>query len=572
MFLEKAKSRQFWDSVRTNPKYQPIIDELLQEYQLVAQGEIKDISYDAFMHYHRTGERTLFERQYYMPRRQRLNVCALLSLIYPENDAYFSNLMNTIWAICNEYAWSLPNHNAKVSAHQYNVTHIDLFAAETAQALSEIRFLLGDRMDDLMNDRIQKELDRRIIQPFVNTVYDWEDYQTNWAAVCGGGVGCTFLYERPDLFWQLKPRFDHAMESFLSSYKADGVSREGVLYWQYGFGYFTCYAQHLYEVSKGAYNYFADEHVKAMAHFPEMTLLGHGEVVNFSDCGRKAKVGLGTLSILDQHYGDILCHIPEEYYMIMDYLKRGRWQVAVRGVVYFDPERNYASPIKSGIYYKEDSAWFVKKSPAYCFAAKGGHNDEPHNHNDVGSFLLSCNGKQILADLGSGEYTKDYFWNRYAVFCTRSLGHNVPILDGQEQGAGETYAGTMTWNGDHLVIDMTHAYPKNRVLQAVRTFAFAEDAFVLKDTFSFTEPCGITERLISLVKPELSHGQILVSAFAVCFDSNAWEASVTETTHKRYDSQEETVYLIDFVNKDPDAAEFTARIAPTEKENACENN
>lgn len=565
MFLEKAKSKDFWASVRTNPKYQPIIDELLQEYQAVALDEIKDISYDAFMHYHRTGERTLFERQYYMPRRQRLNVCALLSLIYPENNVYFSNLMNTIWAICNEYAWSLPNHNAKVSGHQYNVTHIDLFAAETGQALSEIRFLLGHRMDELMNDRIQKEIDRRIIQPFTTTVYDWEDYKTNWAAVCGGGVGCTFMYERPDLFWKLKPRFDHAMESFLSSYMADGVSREGVLYWQYGFGYFTCYAQHLYEFSKGEFNYFADEHVKSMAHFIEMTLLGNGSVVNFSDCGREAKVGLGTMSILDHHYGDILCNIPEEYYMIMDYLKRGRWQVAVRGIVYFDPERNYASPIKNDVYYKKDSAWFVKKYPAYCFAAKGGHNDEPHNHNDVGSFLLSYNGQQILADLGSGEYTKDYFWNRYTILCNRSLGHNVPILDGQEQCAGETYAGKMTYDDNALVIDITGAYPKTKVLRAIRTFFFTEDSVVLKDAFSFTESCAIRERLVSLVKPEIANGRILLSSFSIAFDSDIWEASITETLHKKYDSTEELVYLIDFEKKVPDGSEFIIQIAKTEK-------
>ena len=560
MFLQKAKSKQFWESVRTNPKYQPIIDELLQEYQLVAQDEIKDISYDAFMHYHRTGERTLFERQYYMPRRQRLNVCALLSLIYPENDAYFSNLMNTIWAICNEYCWSLPNHNAKVSGQVYHVTHIDLFAAETGQALSEIRFLLGDRMDNLMNDRIQKEIDRRIIQPFVNTVYDWESYKTNWAAVCGGGVGCTFMYERPDLFWQLKPRFDHAMESFLSSYNADGVSREGLLYWQYGFGYFTCYAQHLYEFSQGKYNYFADEHVKTMAHFVEMTLLGNGTVVSFSDCGREAKVGLGTMSILDAHYGDILCNIPEEYFMVMDYLKRGRWQVAVRGVVYFDPERNYAAAIKNDVYYKENSAWFVKKSVAYCFAAKGGHNDEPHNHNDVGSFLLSCNSKQILADLGSGEYTKDYFWNRYSVFCTRSLGHSVPILDGQEQCAGEEYTGKMDYDGEVLTIDMTRAYPETRVLQAVRKFTFTENVITLKDCFAFTESCDIKERLISLEKPIIAEGEMQIASAVLRFDNNAWKATVTQTTHKMYNSTDEMVYLIDFERKDKNIPEFTVQI------------
>lgn len=559
MFLDRAKSKKFWETVRTNPKYQPMIDEVLQEYELVAQDEIKDISYDAFMNYHRTGERKLFEREYYMPRRQRLNVCALLSLIYPDNEAYFSNLMNTIWAICNEYCWCLPNHNS-TSAENYSDSYIDLFAAETGQALSEIRLLLGDRMDKLMNERIQKEVDKRIIQSFLNTSYPWEEWKTNWAAVCSGCVGCTFMYERPDMFWQVKPRIDRAMECFLSSYKEDGVSREGVLYWQYGFGFFTCYAQHLLEFSDGKINYFADEHITTMAHFLEMTLLGKGAVVNFSDCGRKAHVGLGTMAILDYHYGDILCNIPKEYYMIMDSLRRGRWQMAVRGFVYFDPERDYNAPVKNGIYYKKDSEWFVKKCPAYCFAAKGGHNDEPHNHNDVGSFLVSCDGKQILADLGSGEYTREYFAERYTILCNRSGGHNVPVLDGQEQCAGEEYAGKMNYDGSRLEIDITNAYPKTRVSKVVREFTFAENSIQLKDCFAFTEPCEITDRMVSLVKPEISEGQVKLASLIISFDSGLWKVSASEAIHKMYDSTDETVYLIDFERKDPKTTEFSAQI------------
>lgn len=43
--------------------------------------------------------------------------------------------------------------------------------------------------------------------------------------------------------------------------------------------------------------------------------------------------------------------------------------------------------------------------PAVGVAAKGGHNGESHNHNDLGTFVLEAEGEEPLADLGAGEYT-----------------------------------------------------------------------------------------------------------------------------------------------------------------------
>src|SRR5581483_5025075 len=38
-------------------------------------------------------------------------------------------------------------------------------------------------------------------------------------------------------------------------------------------------------------------------------------------------------------------------------------------------------------------------------AAQGGHNDESHNHNDVGNFIVYYNGLPVLIDVGRGTYT-----------------------------------------------------------------------------------------------------------------------------------------------------------------------
>ena len=545
-FCEKARSKSFWEEVRTNPAYQFLIDELLELYEKYAQGEIKDISYDAFMVYHRTGSRNEFEFGYYFPRRQRLNACALLSLIYPDKEEYFNNLMNTIWAICNEYCWSLPNHTVN-SEFKYNDIYIDLFAAETGYALSEIRYLLGDRMSKLMNERIKKEIEKRIIYSFINNTYGWEKADSNWAAVCGGSVGCTFMYERPDLFDGVKPRIDAALQSFLNSYKADGVCREGLSYWQYGFGFFTSYAQKLLEFTEGRINLFEDEHVKAIAQFPSMTFLDQGATISFADGPRKGTVGLGTMCLLKSHYGDLIPVIPKEYYATHD--SCGRWNFHVNSIVWYDPEMNFNALPQDATYYMKESEWFVKKCAAYGFAAKGGNNNEPHNHNDLGSFILCHGGRQILTDLGAGEYTRDYFGEkRYEILCNRSAGHSVPILDGKEQCKGAEYAAKTQYDGEKLTIDITGAYPKCGVSGVVREFSFTENSVLLQDTYTFAESCGVKERFVTQAVPQISEGCVQLDEVKMLFDPE-WTVSVSEDIHVNHTQGRETVYLIDFSSK-----------------------
>lgn len=77
-----------------------------------------------------------------------------------------------------------------------------------------------------------------------------------------------------------------------------------------------------------------------------------------------------------------------------------------------------------------DAQGYIKKKQYYSFAAKGGHNDEPHNHNDIGCFVILKNKKYVIDDLGWSEYDKWYFGpKRYDSICTSSKGHSVPVVE-----------------------------------------------------------------------------------------------------------------------------------------------
>jgi hypothetical protein len=74
-------------------------------------------------------------------------------------------------------------------------------------------------------------------------------------------------------------------------------------------------------------------------------------------------------------------------------------------------------------------------------AAWGGHNAQSHNHNDVGNVLVFLDGEPVLVDAGVGEYTsKTFSSRRYEIWTMQSGWHNLPAINGLDQGAGREFA------------------------------------------------------------------------------------------------------------------------------------
>jgi hypothetical protein len=91
---------------------------------------------------------------------------------------------------------------------------------------------------------------------------------------------------------------------------------------------------------------------------------------------------------------------------------------------------------------------------------KGGHNDEHHNHNDVGEVVVAGDGVPVLVDAGRPTYTADTFGpNRYGLWMMQSRWHNVPLIRGAAQAAGrERRASAVDVLPDGLALDLHEAY------------------------------------------------------------------------------------------------------------------
>jgi hypothetical protein len=149
---------------------------------------------------------------------------------------------------------------------------------------------------------------------------------------------------------------------------------------------------------------------------------------------------------------------------------------------------------------------------ALVLAAKGGHNQEMHNQNDVGNFVVHVNGETLIPDVGRGRYTRAYFGpQRYSFFVNSSRGHSVPRPNGQAQLPGEEYAAVLLdhrtdASGDAMTIELRGVYPAEAGLTTLkRTVALHRDAprgwVEVMDAVGFASKPGQCESVITTFAP-----------------------------------------------------------------------
>jgi hypothetical protein len=106
--------------------------------------------------------------------------------------------------------------------------------------------------------------------------------------------------------------------------------------------------------------------------------------------------------------------------------------------------------------------------------AKGGHNAEGHNHNDVGNFLLYVDGRPVIIDVGPEAYTeKNSSPERYTIWTMQSAYHNLPTIGGFMQQAGRRFAAREVSYRQHddaaeFSMDLAGAYPAEAGLKSWR--------------------------------------------------------------------------------------------------------
>jgi len=184
-------------------------------------------------------------------------------------------------------------------------------------------------------------------------------------------------------------------------------------------------------------------------------------------------------------------------------------------------------------------------SKGFFLGAKGGHNAESHNHNDVGSFVLYFDGSPVIIDAGVGDYTaKTFSAQRYDIWTMQSGYHNLPSINGVMQKPGRNYAAAgVKYAADgekvNYALEIAGAYPEEAQVNSwVRNYAFARgkgveisDKYQLK---SFVAPSVLT--FLSAVEPELIKNGLIGlpvnsgNTLKLVYKESAFEARVETVT------------------------------------------
>ena len=510
-FYEKVTDSSFWKTVRTSPDYASIREYLLSEWKNYADCVIPALKFSDYRRFFDSGERDTYENSYYL-RRQIMIVSSFLAAIYPDVPEYLTRLEDAIFAVASEYSWCLPAHAASVTVDD-PLYLIDLFAAETGSAFGEISLMLGGRLSPLIRGLMKREVESRIIDPFCSgKKFWWQTATNNWAAVCAGGIATAVWCFRPEIFPQLRPRFRDSMDNFLSGYGDDGFCLEGIDYWNYGFGYFLCYAELERYATGGKYDYFKLPKVRKIATYAQKVIINSPDVtVSFSDGSKREAVSRGRLHFLRNEFGEDI-ELLQPYF---SHFVRGcaNYSLASREIAWFDPSIGVEPVKKSTSYRAEDAQWWIVKNPAFGFAAKAGHNDEPHNHNDVGSFIVAKDGRQIFGDLGAGLYTRQYFCQstRYKIINCSSLGHSVPYFGETVQKPGKLFrAENVKYGEDSFSFDYAAAYGDESLASLSRTFTVKPDSVAVSDKFDWRGEAPAVERFMLWEEPTVTDGGFTV--------------------------------------------------------------
>ena len=541
MLLNSGLSEKL-ETIKKETFYQPYITELKEVYEKDKGADTK-LDYQSFMYFYTTGSRKEYEDKYYA-RRRRLGQALMLYLLYEEQE-YMDVLCETIWAICSELTWVLPAHLANVAVSDYR-THIDLFAAETAHSLAEADYLLQDKLPERIRALIRHEVTTRTFDAYESKPYFWEKIVSNWPGVCGCSIGMAYLCLAPERFEAVKDRLMDVLDHFLKSYGDDGSNTEGISYWEYGFGMYLNFADMLYRYSEGKIDLRHGEKVDKIATFLQKIVMRKDITISFSDGSRSYGFqNIGLLGYLTTHYPDVVIQSAPPQTLGLATCSKPTW--LLRYFLWADKDSfTPNNQLPTGMEYLKDPQWYIVKKQKYSFAAKGGHNNEGHNHNDVGSFILATDRGQMLADLGAMQYTAQCFSSqRYTLLQNSSLGHSVPIVDGKAQGTGECYHAEIQKVTDtEFVMELQNAYDTN-IENITRIFEVQDFGIVITDTYQAEESSEhqITERFVSIVEPEIKNGYVRIGNVAMYANG---QPIIIKEVLRNHRCIEEDVWLIDY--------------------------
>ena len=549
--LLKGLTKESLNRILTHPYYAECMKFMNEKVDEFLQSDPPYVTYTAMEGYYRGGSRDPYSKIYwdYTGRVSRF----LFKYIETGDDIYVEKVKDLVWNICGWESWSNVAHIAEDLPLERRRIYLDLSSTALSHSLCLVVRYMGDKLPPLVLNRLKASIRERTIDSYRdNDNYWWMRCKLNWAAVCTSNIMAVYMYEatEEELEEQL-PRMLKTLECYVEGFDEEGCCAEGYGYWNYGFSHYCLAGELLLEYTDGKINLFDNPKIHKIALFQQNAAINDKQTIPFSDGGFTFAPNAPLSHFLKKKYPDV--EIPDIEY--------GKTSASIRDMLWADPDLvgSKMNP-KSNIYI--GTQWFIYRSENYNLACKGGYNNEPHNHNDIGSFVISKGGVASFTDGGGGEYTKQYFDppTRYSHLVTSSYGHSVPIINGEGQVTGNRKSEIIRAVENNFTYTLHNGYEIEGLETLVRDFNCLEDGVVITDSYKFSKaPDSVVERFISTSEPEITEEGIKVENNLLTFDKEVFEATVTSELVWRPGHKQTPLYLTDLKVKRP-TAEFSVSV------------
>ncbi len=507
--------------------------------------------------------RDKFEAKYFDRRR------ALISYTFVEaienKGEYIERIMNLVWMILEEATWCLPAH-----AHQRSSADslpdpydpiVDLFAAETATALAFTYTVMKQKLDELSVNIckfLEKEVDRRVLYPAMNDDSFWwsglngNKSVNNWNTWINSNLivsGLAFIRDKEKRA-ELVARVLRSVDVYINCMPEDGACDEGPSYWTAAGLNVLDIIYYVKNATDGKINLYNNAKIKNIAEYFVKAQIFDGYVTNFADspakvrlaasCGKLyrhgielgsdemvslAKKQLDTNCTIDRETGSKKSIVGKSF--LNEYTTS---YLTTNKVFFFNEYFNMLEYDKPFSYvtdcYLESINYMVSRqskssTDGLYLAAKGGHNAENHNHNDVGNFIVYKDGAPFIVDAGSLVYSALTFnpKTRYSLWQNCSNYHNLPTIGGIDQHEGPKFRANdvkYSSDGTRTVFsqDFAAAYDSEDIKMWKRTLDFDKQVgrITVTEEFCFKGEKDIVLNFMSAYPVEEKDGKIIIKA------------------------------------------------------------
>ena len=469
---------------------------------------------------------------------------AVLAECFEGKGEYIDKIIDILWSICEETTWIPPAHINHMHNHMYtgimknalpDVTEhnfIDIYSAICGGVLGWTYYFLKDRLDEespLLAKRIEVELYKKIIIPFMThddlTWFGFYGHKiNNWNTWILSSIipACLTVIKDEEYRIEFMARALEKFDIYVNNCAPDGASDEGPGYWTVGGAECLDLFEIIEDATDGKIQLLSTPFARNLGEYIAHANMTGDLYANFADSEMPQSPGYFTYYYAGKTGSEYL----KEFAL-------SRSNVSNRPTInivsmyrslkllfeYDDIHQEKPTTfVHKDVWLPDSQHLYVRSNDErVSLAAKGGYNNESHNHNDLGSFIYCLDGAPAIYDLGGLEYTAKAFSPfRYDFWIVQSTAHNCARIGKFQEHNGDMYKALEV---EHklddkrvlLKLELKKAYEEEAGIRSyVRTFDFDKETgkLVITDDISLENAADADVHFLTRNDVEVHEGSV----------------------------------------------------------------